>query len=68
MASVTHTGTRILEQRRAVADRSPAPAVDTTTLAGAPGVNHDWPDATQVWNWSATAVMGGYGPSASAFV
>ncbi|WP_353940381.1 hypothetical protein ABII15_01435 [Streptomyces sp. HUAS MG91] len=63
MASVTYTRTRIPERRRAVA--APARAAINRTDADTPVTGREWPDSAQVWSWSATAVMWGYGPSAS---
>ncbi|MEU6840373.1 hypothetical protein ABZ930_00695 [Streptomyces sp. NPDC046716] len=67
MASVTYTRTRTPERRRTVADTSPARTVPHPTDA-APLTDHERSDTTQLWSWSATAVMWGYGPSASAFL
>ncbi|MGV9914672.1 hypothetical protein ACWEWD_15085 [Streptomyces tendae] len=27
-----------------------------------------WPDATQVWNWTQSVTLSGYGPAASSFL
>ncbi|MFJ7497321.1 hypothetical protein ACIQZB_40615 [Streptomyces sp. NPDC097727] len=38
--------------------------VDTATVS-APA---EWPDSAQVWSWSASVVLYGYGPGAGAFL
>ncbi|MYT69046.1 MULTISPECIES: hypothetical protein [unclassified Streptomyces] len=78
MVSDTYTRTRTPEQRRAVTAPSSAATlnttgttdttIDTTTGTDVPVMDRERHDATQVWSWSATAVMWGYGPWASDFL
>ncbi|WP_420031640.1 hypothetical protein ACN2WE_01670 [Streptomyces sp. cg28] len=84
MVSDTYTRTRTPERHRAVTAPSAAftlnttgttgttgttdTTLDTTTGTDVPVMDRERHDATQMWNWSATAVMWGYGPSASDFL
>ncbi|MFI6876274.1 hypothetical protein ACIBL6_22865 [Streptomyces sp. NPDC050400] len=65
MASHTHAHVRAVRSRR------PAPeGISTRPLPreAARPEDRPWPTDIQVWNWAESAVLFGYGPSASNFL
>ncbi|MER5949493.1 hypothetical protein ABT127_25925 [Streptomyces sp. NPDC001904] len=72
MVSDTYSRIRTPERRRAVTHPSPVSTIGTTGTTDPTGTvplgDHERHDTTQMWSWSATAVMWGYGPSVSDFL
>ncbi|MFJ3672512.1 hypothetical protein ACIPSE_39245 [Streptomyces sp. NPDC090106] len=66
MVSLTHTRLRLAKSRRPA--RRHIAAAEQPSLGEAHPEQHDLPTQAQVWNWTESAVLGGYGPAASSFL
>lgn len=62
---VTHTYVRIGPQPRSDRDCLPG---ERPSRGAASSEDRDWPTDTQMWNWTESAALSGYGPSVRSFL
>lgn len=67
MASMTHTPVGNATPRRSALGRVSAGSGARPPRDTAHSEERQWPADTQVWHWAESAVVSGYGPSASSF-
>ncbi|MFD6530953.1 hypothetical protein [Streptomyces sp. NPDC060184] len=73
MASTAHSRPNAVRPRDATAAdvsgrRNSAESGDEQTRVPAASGGGVWPTQSQVWNWTESVVLGGYGPAAGAFL